>query len=54
MATVTSAWLEQRRAPGQDGRDEVCRRTEGAYDESGRSELLGLDAAQVADDIAWP
>lgn len=32
----------------------IWQRTEGAYDESGRSELLGLDAAQVADDIDWP
>ena len=52
---VTAAWLDRCRDLGQDGRDEVW---EGdhhvAAHEHARSDLLGLDADQVASDVDWP
>ena len=52
---VIAAWLERRRALVQDRRDEVW---EGdrhvAVHEHARSDLLGLDADQVASDVDWP
>ena len=32
----------------------IWHRRDGAYDESGRGDLLGLDATQVAGDVDWP
>lgn len=32
----------------------IWQRKDGAYEESGRSDLLGVDAAQVAGDVDWP